>query len=89
MSRITLDPAVVAQLDQTREIVEVCDISGRLVGWFSPVTAGINSIRASRSPNSREDLERLRREAANSKGRTTAEVLERLEKLASASEASN
>ena len=37
MTRITLDPRTVSQLDGLSEIVDLCDVDGRTIGFFQPV----------------------------------------------------
>lgn len=39
MTRITLDTTLRDRLEQERSCVELCDVDGRTVGYFTPATA--------------------------------------------------
>ncbi len=69
MNRLILDPATVSRLLDVEGTVEICDQSGRLIGHFYPAQEA--KLSGSRSPNSREELERLRQQCS---GRPLAEI---------------
>ena len=78
MPRVTLDPALVAKLKNSLELVELCDESGKIIGRFHPVydKAFYDQLQPEIS---NEELEK--RFASNERRYTTAEVLAHLEKL--------
>jgi len=66
MSRVVLnDPNVVATLDAVQHRTEVCDMSGRVIGFFVP-RSELPTVfyRGAKSPYSREEVERIYREQA-------------------------
>lgn len=78
MARVTLDPALVAKLKNSLELVELCDEAGNVIGRFHPVYD--KAFYDQLQPDiSEEELER--RFKSNEKRYTTAEVLAYLEKL--------
>jgi len=79
MTRIvTFDAATAAKLGSFKERIEVCDETGRPLGHFTPL--GVKSIyEGADCPLNEEELDRRQREGG---GRTTDEVLRRLENLA-------
>jgi hypothetical protein len=75
MTRVTVDPTTQAKLNNFTGILEVCDESGRTLGYFHPVVQPVDAGRAAiQSPFSKEEVER-RRQQRN--GRPLAEILER------------
>jgi hypothetical protein len=74
MTRLTLDTVTLARFSSFADPVEVCDESGRVLGYFHPVPKPLNGIQASvRSPCSDEELQRPRQQRT---GRSLAEILE-------------
>lgn len=68
-----MDAALGAKLDAVPGAVELCDESGRTLGYFHPLPAEAHpSGRRTRSPFSDEDIERRRQEKG---GRPLAEIL--------------
>ncbi len=78
MSRVTLDPTLVAKLKNSLELVELCDEAGNVIGRFYPVydKAFYDQLKPEISE---EELKR--RFSSKEKRYTTAEVLAHLEKL--------
>jgi len=73
MARITLDPEVCRKLDAVAETVEICDLEGRVIGFFLPDIGRPGVPPADlRVPLSVEEVER-RRQARS--GRTLDEIL--------------
>jgi hypothetical protein len=89
MVKVRLDSTVLAQLNHGDTAVEICDTTGRTVGYYQPV-----SKQSVRSPFSKEELERRRkrepqideaeiaRRLSQGGGRSLAEILADLEKKA-------
>ena len=76
MTRVICDEAMRAKLDHGDEHVELCDESGRTLGYFVPVSANEPGRPAGlKSPISDEELDRRRREEG---GRTLAEIWAKL-----------
>jgi hypothetical protein len=75
MTRLTVDAAFLARLDKLDSIVEVCDESGRTVGYFHSVLA--SNAGAARSPFSDEEIQRRRQQRT---GRALSEIMADLEK---------
>ena len=78
MTQIILDAAISSQLNGVNRPVELCDPSGRVLGRFVPLI-DLSKWEPVSSPASEEELNR--REQANEKRYSTAEVLAYLEKL--------
>jgi hypothetical protein len=80
MDKMTLDSTLRAQLLQSGGQVELCDETGRTVGFFVPARQLDQSAVYDwlRTQVSDDELEQGRREAG---GISTAELLQRLEKL--------
>jgi hypothetical protein len=79
MTRITVNDDLVGQLGLKREEAELCDSSGRRLGYFIPDAVYRQLVcRWANAQVSDEELERCRRETESL---TTAEVLEHLRKL--------
>ncbi|MCI0331850.1 MAG: hypothetical protein L0228_01330 [Planctomycetes bacterium] len=79
MTRITVNEALLGQLVAGREEAEVCDSTGRRVGYFLPEEVYRQLVcRWANAQVTNEELERCRKE---SESYTTAEVLERLRNL--------
>jgi len=77
MDKIILDPAALAALGKLDHFAELCDPSGRTVGYFTPSASG-NLYDDAEIPYDEEELQRREQEPG---GYTTAEVLDYLEKL--------
>ena len=71
MSKILLEPEIESRLTGFREAVEVCDLTGKVIGYFHPA----NSLR-DLSPLSDEDVEKLRRQP---NGRLLTDILKDLQ----------
>jgi hypothetical protein len=80
MQSLTVDCRVAEEMSKAEALVEVRDASGKILGFFAAVkldqAAGYAEAAAGVDPWA---LLRARREPGN--GRTTAEVLERLQSL--------
>jgi hypothetical protein len=76
MSRITVDESLHTKLKALSEPAEICDTSGRRLGWYCPSPAKPLPF----SP--REELERIRQDPSHTEGRTTEELLQWLEQQA-------
>lgn len=66
MAKIVLEDArVVAALDAIQQRAELCDASGRVLGFFVPHSSGpLVFYKGVKSPYSREELDRRFREEA-------------------------
>jgi hypothetical protein len=78
MSRVLVDEALRAKLQNFSRPLELCDESGRVLGRLFPAV-DLSQYEPWEPPISEEELRR--REQSNEKRYTTAEVLARLEKL--------
>jgi hypothetical protein len=79
MTRITVNDVLLGQLDAGRAEAELCDASGKRVGYFLPDHVYRELVcRWANTQVSDETLERCRRETQSF---TTAEVLEHLRSL--------
>jgi len=78
MTRIVVGDDFVAGLNNPLGLVEVCDASGRTLGYFHPVIpAGVAAKEGLEPPFSEEEIERRRKEPG---GRPLAEILADLDK---------
>ncbi len=59
MTRVIADTGLSAKVRAAGDMLEVCDESGRVIGYYQPALT-------TRSPFSREELERRRREEGGS-----------------------
>jgi hypothetical protein len=75
MTRLTVDAALLARLHNLDQTLEVCDESGRTLGYFHPVPAAGHP--PAPSPFSEEELRRRQQQRT---GRSLAEILERLDR---------
>jgi hypothetical protein len=78
MTRLIVDSELRAKLGGFQDLVEFCDESGRVVGFFhpsAPVGDGLN--RQTTSPISDEDIEIARRQRT---GRSLTEILADLDR---------
>ncbi|MBW3596606.1 MAG: hypothetical protein KY475_04955 [Planctomycetes bacterium] len=78
MDRIILDSALLANFGGLSDPVEVCDESGKRIGYFTPVAA-LDHYRTAQPPISRDEIERRKR---NLTGRPLRDILADLEKRA-------
>jgi len=76
MTRMVLDPVLGAKLGGLTDAVELCDESGRTIGYFHPAVA-LSGLEASsiESPIPIEEIERRRAEGG---GRPLKDILEDL-----------
>lgn len=73
MTKVTVDAAIRARLHDLSELLEVCDESGRTLGYFHPLVLAGDAKAA--SPLSDEEIERRRQQRT---GRPLGEILEDL-----------
>jgi len=74
MTDLTIDPSTLAKLRSLGEVMRLSDESGRILGYFHPVSEiGVEPGSAHRSPFSHEELQRRRQQRA---GRPLSEILE-------------
>ena len=78
MSQVILDANVSSKLSDLTYCVELCDPSGRVLGYFTP-RIDMSELEFASPDVSEEELDR--REKSNEKRYTTAEVLAYLERL--------
>jgi hypothetical protein len=79
MTRITVNDALFGQLGAGREEAELCDSSGRRLGYFLPDQVYRELVcRWANAQVSNEELERCRQETESY---STAEVLDRLRSI--------
>jgi hypothetical protein len=77
MVKIVADAALADKLPSVDAPVEICDTSGRTLGYYSPVPAATGEPGTKpRSPHSIEELQQLRQQRT---GRPLSEILKRLE----------
>jgi hypothetical protein len=76
MTQIVLDQVTLAKLHNLETPLEVCDTSGRVLGYFQPAAAAQSERRRRcKSPFSEEELQRRRQQRT---GRPLSEILDRL-----------
>jgi len=79
MTRVTVNEALLGQLGAGREEAELCDATGRRVGYFLPDKVYRQLVcRWANAQVTGEELERCRQETESF---TTSEVLDRLQNL--------
>jgi hypothetical protein len=71
MTKLTVDRELKAKLANFEDLIELCDESGRVVGFFHPVAANGVSNQA-RSPISDEEIEAARQQRT---GRPLGDIL--------------
>ena len=74
MSQIVADAALQKQIEEATGPITVVSTTGSAIGYFTP-------IKFPHSPYSREEIEQRRADVRKNGGRTTAEVLARLQQL--------
>jgi hypothetical protein len=77
MTRLTADDAMLALLRQAKELAEVCDASGRVVGFFAPVALEHAATYAEAAARI-DPAEIQRRKTEPGRNYTTREVFEHL-----------
>jgi hypothetical protein len=80
MGSLIVDDRVLAALLQAKGITQICDTSGKTVGFFAPVAIPNATIQARISAPAAPD-ELRRRKQSGEKGSPMTEVLARLEAL--------
>jgi hypothetical protein len=70
MTQVTFDANMLSKIGNLRDLVEIRDEAGRIVGYFHPILRSTVS-----TPFSREELERRRQQRS---GRPLADVLKDL-----------
>jgi hypothetical protein len=78
MTRIVLDAALRTRLNNLDEPLEVCDESGRVLGFFHPIVRTAAASTRPQSPYTREEIGRFRQEQT---ARPLADILQDLERL--------
>lgn len=78
MQKITLDHAILSKFSAIKECAEVCDETGRVLGYFSPAVdrSEYDNVEI---PFTEEQLQQFEQEPG---GRSLAEILADLEKRA-------
>jgi hypothetical protein len=76
MTKVFVDAATRERLHDLDGLLEVCDESGRTLGYFHPVANQQTAAVETRSPFTKEEIERRR---AQRTGRSLGEILNRLE----------
>jgi hypothetical protein len=71
-----LDHATVAKFQGVNERVELCDESGRTIGFYDPVNGHVENAQNLESPYTREQLHQFRNEPG---GKPLSEILKRLQ----------
>ncbi len=80
MTRVTLDKAMRANLHNLAEMLEVCDESGQVLGYFAPLVEQDGSLyEGAEIPVTDEEVQELLKQPP---GRPLAEILADLEKRA-------
>jgi len=78
MVKVTLDPSVTASLHKLQAPAELCDATGRLIGYFHPAVQGSDhGSRPLTSPLPKEEIQRRRQQRT---GKTLAEILATLKR---------
>ena len=76
MTKVTVDEAVRARLGNLEEAFELCDESGRTLGYFTPAVDR-SLYESLKPPVTEEELQRREQQGG---GRTLSEILADLEK---------
>ncbi len=74
MSRVVFDASLISRLQPLSSLTEICDESGRTLGFYHPVQDAATQPQM-RSPFSQEELNVLRRQRS---GRALSEILDEL-----------
>ncbi|MSR56943.1 MAG: hypothetical protein EXS05_04645 [Planctomycetaceae bacterium] len=75
MTRVVIDRGVIFKLNELREALELCDESGRLLGYFTPAADPCERFEP---PITEEELRRIENDP---RSYTTVEVLAHLKGL--------
>jgi hypothetical protein len=76
MSKVVVDAALRARLHNLAGLLEVCDESGQILGYFHPVAVWNAAEGCAQSPIPREEIERRRQQRS---GRPLADILKGLQ----------
>jgi len=77
MHKVTLDQSTLAKLGNLDQQLEICNETGQTLGYYLPASEDDPSLyQWAKTQITDEELERRRREPG---GKTTAEILQRLE----------
>jgi hypothetical protein len=74
MTRLIVDASVLARFGEVASVVELCEESGQVVGYFSPIQ---RDGETTRSPFTDEEIQRRRQQKT---GRPWAEALRDLDR---------
>jgi hypothetical protein len=79
MTRVTIDATTMAKLDGLNDLLEICDESGKTLGYFQPIISPPRGPDGKIiSPISDEELERRSQHLA---GRALKDILSDIQKL--------
>ena len=82
MSKVIIDQALRSQLTKLSDQAELCDESGRTLGYFLPPEAYLKFLYAqAKTEVTEEELEEARQDYKKRGGVTTAEILAHLRSL--------
>jgi hypothetical protein len=82
MSAITLDETMIKKLSTLLEATEICDSEGKVLGVYTPVEESLYNQQIPQHLLDKFDQAEIeRRRKSTVRGKTTAEVLKRLEAL--------
>jgi hypothetical protein len=76
MTKVVVDAATRARLNNLSDLLEVCDESGRVLGYFHPVPAPFPTEAYVQSPVPEEEIECRRRQRT---GRALTDILKGLQ----------
>ncbi len=77
IAQVTADAQLPQRLSELKETVAVVDASGRMLGFFDPITIAPPGVAAARSPLTNEQVQELRKQKG---GRPLSEIMRDLEK---------
>jgi hypothetical protein len=72
MTRVMIDPALLTQLQSPDAVIEVCDRSGQVIGYFHSLRLLGSESGNCRSPFSDEEIQRRRQQRT---GKPLAEII--------------
>jgi hypothetical protein len=75
MTKVVVDATMRARLNNLADLLQVCDESGRVLGYFHPIAAP-DPVAPVQSPVPEEELERRRRQRT---GRALTDILKGLQ----------
>jgi hypothetical protein len=75
MTKLILDAATLTKLHNLDALLELCDETGKTLGYFHPTVARNGTTTTFRSPFSDDELRRRQQQRT---GRALADILERL-----------